>query len=139
MATAALTAALLTAGCPNAGIRVLGPGIGGGAGGGGGGAGGSGASLVGVWRNLFSTTSASETIITDTRWTFGAGGDCSRTVVKTFVVAGVETTDVRNCQYTTAGSNVTIIFEGSSVPTTFSVAFSSGDLLLGGFRFQRIG
>ena len=39
----------------------------------------------------------------------------------------------------TAPTNVTITFEGSSVPTTFSVAFSGGDLLLGGFRFQRIG
>ena len=94
---------------------------------------------MGVWRNLFSTTSGSETIVTDTRWSFGSGGGCSRTVIKTFVVAGIETTDLRNCTYTTSGSNVTIVFAGSSVATTFSVAFSSGDLLLGGFRFQRIG
>ena len=118
---------------------MLGPGSSGGSGGSGGGGGRAGASLVGVWRNLFSITSSGETTVTDTRWSFGTGGACSRTVIKTFVTAGIETTDARTCTYTSGGSSVTIVFDGSTVPTTFSVAFAGADLLLGGFRFQRIG
>jgi hypothetical protein len=31
-----------------------------------------------------------------------------------------------------------VLFAGSSVPTTFSVTFASGNILLDGFRFSRI-
>ncbi|MGH7548916.1 MAG: hypothetical protein ACREMM_12180, partial [Gemmatimonadales bacterium] len=111
-------------------------------GGGGGGGGGGDASLVGTWRNLttFLDAMSGETIVSETRWTFAAGGTCSKVVTHTFVNAGVQDTIFQGgCTFTSGGSSVTIIFAGSSVPTTFSVAFSNGDLLLDGFRFQRIG
>lgn len=77
----------------------------------------------------------------DVRWSFGTGGDCSRTRIQTVISgnSGTETTETRNCSYTTSGGSVTVLFEGSSVPSRFSVAFTGGDLLLDGTRFTRIG
>jgi hypothetical protein len=60
-------------------------------------------------------------------------------LIQTFVSAGVETTDVRPCTYTPASASVRILFDGSSVPVTFSVSFSNGNLLLDGFVFTRLG
>src|SRR5881409_1221122 len=83
---------------------------------------------------------AADTIVSETRWTFAAGGSCSKLVIHTFVNAGVQDTIFQgSCNYTSGGSSVTITFVGSSVPTTFSVGFSGADLLLGGSRFQRVG
>ena len=133
-----------TIGC-DAGIRVTGFGqAGGGAGGSTGGSGGGGGSsaLAGTWRNLSSLVlSTGETVVFDVRWSFGAGGDCSRTRIQTVIggTSGTETTDTRNCTYTASAGAVTVVFEGSSVPASFSVAFLGGDLLLGGTRFTRIG
>lgn len=112
-----------------------------GTGGGGGGGGGTGAaSLVGTWRNLSSfLTTMGDTVISDTRWTFGADGSCARVLIQTFVSSGIQDTTTRNCSYTFDGSAVGVTFEGSSVSTRFSVTFSNGDLLLGGFRFSRLG
>lgn len=117
---------------------MIGPGSTGGLGGGGGG--GAGPNITGTWRNVMSfTTSGGETIVSDTRWTFGTGGACSRTVLRTFVNAGVQETETRACTYVVGASTVEVIYEGSSVPVRFSIAFAGADLLLGGFRFTRIG
>jgi hypothetical protein len=129
------------AGC-DAGIRVVGFGTAGGGGGGGTGAGGGATGLVGTWRNLSSLAlSSGETLILDVRWSFDAAGTCSRTRIQTIVSgnAGSETTETLPCTYTLSGSTVTVTFQGSSVPSRFSVAFVSGDLLLAGTRFTRIG
>jgi len=83
-----------------------------------------------------------ETVVSETRWTFSsaAGGTCFKVVTQTFVRAGVQDTIFQSsCTFVSGGSSITITFTGSSVRTTFSVAFSNGDLLLDGFRFQRIG
>ena len=77
--------------------------------------------------------------MSDTRWTFSGAGGCSRLVIQTFVNAGIQDTTIRNCSYTFDGSAVAIVFEGSSVSTRFSVAFSNGNLVLGGIPFTRIG
>ncbi len=132
--------AAATAACP-IDSRVSGPLSAGGGTGGGGGAGGTGAaSVLGTWRNLTSLlTTTGDTVISDTRWTFAAGGVCSRTVIQTFVNAGVEDTTTRDCTFTFDGSSVVLTFQGSSVSTRFSVTFSGPDLVLGGFRFTRIG
>jgi len=130
------------AGC-DAGIRVVGFGTTGGGGTGGTGGGGGGASaLVGTWRNLSSLVlSSGETLVLDVRWTFDAAGACSRTRIQTIISGntGSETTETLPCTYTLSGSTVTVTFQGSSVPSRFSVAFVSGDLLLAGTRFTRIG
>jgi hypothetical protein len=106
-----------------------------GRGGNGGGTGATtGASLAGTWRNL----TAMPLRVTDTRWSFGAVGECSRTVVTTHLDMGIEETTTRNCRYTLSGQSVSIVFDQSTFVSTFSVAFSGGDLLLNGFRFQRI-
>jgi hypothetical protein len=77
--------------------------------------------------------------VTDTRWSFTAGGACGRTVVKTLLDAGLEDTTVRACSFTLDGSSLAVVFAGSSFVSTFSVSFTGGDLLLDGFRFSRIG
>jgi len=120
---------------------VTGVGGGGGAGGGGGGGGGgASAALVGTWRHVSTLiTSNGETIVSDTRWTFGSDRTCSKVVIQTFVIAGFETTDVRPCTFTPASTSVRIVFDGSSVPVTFSVSFSNGNLILDGFVFTRLG
>lgn len=133
-----LSAAAVTAACPSAGVRFVGPGLSGGGGGGGGGTGS--ASLVGTWRNLTTVFSGGDTIVTQTVWTFTASGTCSKSVTQTFVNSGSEFTfPTQDCTYTFSGSSVTVTFVGSSVATRFSVAFSGGDLILDGFRFTRIG
>ena len=138
---AAGTAATL--GACDAGTRVVGFGTTGGGGGGGTGTGGGGASaLVGTWRNVSSLVLASgETVVFDVRWSFDAAGSCSRTRIQTVVsgATGSETTEILPCTYTFSGSTVTVTFPGSSVPSRFSVAFVSGDLLMAGTRFTRIG
>lgn len=138
---AAATAATLAA-C-DAGIRVAGFGSAGGGGTGGTGSGGGGASaLVGTWRNLSTLIlSSGETLVLDVRWSFDAGGGCSRTRIQTLISGdtGTETTETLPCTYTFASSAVTVTFQGSSVPSRFSVAFSGGDLILDGRRFTRIG
>jgi hypothetical protein len=112
------------------------------AGGGGGTGGGTGsAPVVGTWRNVRVVLEAGtrDTIITETRWTFNAGGACSKTVAQTRVSTGTQITFPRDtCTYTFTGSSVTVLFAGSSVPTTFSVTFANGTLLLDGFPFSRI-
>jgi hypothetical protein len=123
--------------------RVFAPGQTGGGNTGGGGIAGS-SSLVGVWRSLSSLPLATgETLILDVRWSFGSTGACQRTRIQTIVDAGggSETTETVACSYvlSSGGSSVTVTFQGSSVPSTFTVAFSSGDLLLAGTRFDRIG
>ncbi|MDP3910046.1 MAG: hypothetical protein Q8Q14_06615 [Gemmatimonadales bacterium] len=138
--------ALLLAGALacDSGLRVVGYGqTGGGGGGTGGGAGGGAATLVGVWRNLSSLVlSSGETVVFDVRWSFGSDRSCVRTRIQTIVGpgGGDETTERIPCTYVLSGggSSVTVTFQGSSVPSTFSVAFSGGDLLLGGTRFDRI-
>ena len=135
---AVIAAAAVTAACPAGGRLIGGPGVAGGGGSGGTG----GASLVGTWRNFttFFDAASGDTIVSETRWTFTADGACSKVVTHTFVNAGVQDTIFQgSCTYTSSAASVTITFMGSSVPTTFSVSFSNGDLLLGGFRFQRIG
>jgi len=114
--------------------------LGGGGRGGGGGGGTGGASLVGTWRNLTTFFDASgETIVSETDWTFAPGGACSKVVTHTFVSAGVQDTVFQgSCTYAFGGSSVTIRFTGSSVPSTFSVAFSNGELMLEGSPYQRI-
>lgn len=130
-------------GACDTGLRVVGYGTtGGGSTGGGGGGGGASATLVGVWRNVSSLILGSgETVVFDVRWSFGADGSCSRTRIQTVVDAGggSETTETIPCTYVASGSRVTVTFQGSSVPSSFSVAFSGGDLLLDGTRFNRIG
>ncbi len=37
------------------------------------------------------------------------------------------------------GDVIAGVFAGSPVPSTFSVAFANGELLLGGFPYQRLG
>lgn len=122
------------------GLRVVGYGQTGGSTAGGSGSGA--ASLVGVWRNVSSLIlDSGETVVFDVRWSFGAGGECSRTRIQTIVGAtdGSETTEIIACTYSVAGSTVTVAFEGSSVPSTFSFGFAGGDLLLAGTHFTRIG
>jgi hypothetical protein len=74
------------------------------------------------------------------RWSFDAAGGCSRTRIQTIISGntGSETTETLSCTYTFSGSTVTVTFQGSSVPSRFSVAFVSGDLLLAGTRFTRL-
>lgn len=115
---------------------------GGGGGGSGGGAGGGASALVGTWRNLSTLIlSSGETLVLDVRWSFDAGGGCSRTRIQTLISGntGTETTETLSCTYTPSGSSITVTFQGSSVPSRFSFAFVSGDLLLAGTRFTRIG
>jgi len=92
-------------------------------------------SVAGSWRHVLATP----TTVIDTRWSFTAGGACSRTVITTLLDVGRETTEVRACTYTLPGGSIAIVFQGSSFVSTFSVTFTGGDLLLGGFRFRRIG
>lgn len=138
----ALLAALAAgAGACDSGLRVVGYGTTGGGSTGGGGGGGASATLVGVWRNVSSLILGSgETVVFDVRWSFGAEGSCSRTRIQTVVDAGggSETTETIPCTYVASGSRVTVTFQGSSVPSGFSVAFAGGDLLLDGTRFNRI-
>ena len=76
----------------------------------------------------------------DVRWTFDAGGACSRTRIQTIVSgnSGTETSDTIGCTYVSNGSSITVTFTGSSVPSTFSVGFFGSDLVLAGTRFTRI-
>jgi hypothetical protein len=92
-------------------------------------------SVAGSWRNVFATP----TTVVDTRWSFTSGGACSRTVITTLLDMGRESTEVRACTYTLSGGSISIVFQGSSFVSTFTVAFAGGDLLLDGFRFRRIG
>jgi hypothetical protein len=131
-------------GACDAGTRIVGFGTtgGGGAGGGTGTGGGSASALIGTWRNLSSLTLASgEIVVFDVRWSFDAARNCSRTRIQTVIsgATGSETTETLPCSYTVSGSAVVVTFAGSSVPSRFSVAFVSGDLLLAGTRFTRIG
>lgn len=126
----------------DSGIRVVGYGQTAGSTGGGGTGGGGSNALVGVWRSLSSLLlSTGETMILDVRWSFGPTGSCERTRIQTIVDGGggSETTETIGCTYVASGSSVTVTFVGVSVPSTFSVAFSSGDLILNGTRFDRIG
>jgi hypothetical protein len=138
----ALLAALAAGGgACDSGLRVVGYGTTGGGSTAGGG-GGASTTLVGVWRNVSSLMLGSgETVVFDVRWSFGADGSCSRTRIQTVVDAGggSETTETIPCTYVASNSRVTVTFQGSSVPSSFSVAFSGGDLLLDGTRFNRIG
>jgi hypothetical protein len=77
--------------------------------------------------------------ISDTRWRFGSDGTCDRTVIITQLDTSVETASTRACTFTLTASSLRVIFEGSTFPSTFGVAFSNGELLLDGFRFQRSG
>jgi hypothetical protein len=125
----------------DAGVRVVGFGTTGGSRTGGGSGSGS-AALVGAWRNVSTLMlSNSGTLVLDVRWSFDAGGGCSRTRVQTIVNgnSGTETSETLACTYTLSGSTVTVTFQGSSVPSQFSVAFAGSDLLLAGTRFTRIG
>ena len=118
---------------------MTGVGGGGGGGAGGGGGGGTSAALVGTWRHVFALiTSSGETVVSDTRWTFGSDQTCTKVLIQTFVNAGFETTEVRPCTFTPASGSVRIVFDGSSVPVTFSVSFSNGNLILDGFVFTRL-
>ena len=82
---------------------------------------------------------ATPTTVIDTRWSFTSGGACSRTVITTLLDVGRESTEVRACTYTMSAGSISIVFQGSTFVSTFPVAFASGDLLLGSFRFRRIG
>ncbi|MGH7613598.1 MAG: hypothetical protein ACREMW_06095, partial [Gemmatimonadales bacterium] len=115
-----------------------GGGGGSGGGGAGGGGGGAAAAIVGTWRHVSTLISAGETVVSDTRWSFGSDLTCSKLLIQTFVNAGFETTEVRPCTYTPASVSVRIVFDGSSVPVTFSVSFSNGNLILDGFVFTRL-
>ena len=131
-----MAAGAVTAACPPGGLGG-GPGF---LGGGTGGGTPVATQLLGSWRNTRVVLSGGDTIITETVWTFSAGGSCSKAVSQTFVSTGNEFFfPTQTCAYTVGGSSVTVTFAGSSVPTTFSVAFSSGTLILDGFPFQRIG
>ena len=127
--------------CPVGSNRIIGvtSGGGGGSGGSGGGGGGGGSSaLVGSWRHLSTFfTMDGETIVSETRWSFGGGGSCQKDLIQTFVNAGFATTDTRFCTYTADASSVTVTFDGSTVATRFSYSFSGGTLILDGFAFSR--
>lgn len=133
----------------DSGLRVVTPGTTGGGGTGGGGTGGGGTggtggsnALVGTWRSLQTLTlSSGETLVLDVRWSFDAGARCSRTRIETLISgnSGTESTETLLCTYTLTASTVTVTFQGSSVPSQFSVAFAGNDLLLDGTRFTRIG
>jgi hypothetical protein len=84
--------------------------------------------------------STGETVVFDVRWTFDASGGCSRTRIQTVISgnSGGETTETLGCTYTASGSVVTVTFQGSSVPSQFTFAFSGADLLLAGTRFTRL-
>ncbi len=147
-ACAALLLAGVLLGACDGGVRVVGFGTTGGAGstGGTGGTGGTGSpsALAGTWRSLSTLVlSGGGTMVLDLRWTFDATGGCSRTRIQTIIdsngMTGTETDETIACSYTVSGSTMTVAFQGSSVPSRFSVAFSGGDLLLAGTRFQRIG
>lgn len=109
---------------------------------GGGSTGGGSGALVGTWRNL-STLPLSDggTAVFDVRWSFDAANSCSRTRIQTIIHGntGTETTETIGCTYVFAGSSVTVTFQGSSVPSRFSVSFAGSDLLLAGTRFTRLG
>ncbi len=108
-------------------------GRGGGQSGTGGGGAGTSSGITGSWRNVFATA----TSVIDTRWSFTAGGACVNTVITTQLDPGRENTVVRPCTFTLNGSSLSVTFSGSSFVSTFSVAFSGGELLLDGFRFRR--
>lgn len=111
-------------------------------GGTGGTGGGSSRSIVGIWRSLSSIAlSDGGTLVLDVRWSFDASSSCSRTRIETIIHGntGSETTETLACTYMLAGSSVTVTFQGSSVPSRFSVSFAGSDLLLAGTRFTRIG
>jgi len=104
--------------------------------------GGSSRSIVGTWRSLSSLAlSDGGTLVLDVRWSFDASSSCSRTRIETLIHGntGSETTETLACTYVLAGSSVTVTFQGSSVPSRFSVSFAGSDLLLAGTRFTRIG
>jgi len=126
----------VTVACLGGAVRVTGVS----GGGGGAGGGGTSAAIVGTWRHVSTLiTSNGETVVSDTRWSFGSDRTCTKLLIQTFVSAGIETTDVRPCTYTPASASVTIVFDGSTVPVTFSVSFSNGNLILDGFVFTRLG
>lgn len=138
-----VSAAIATLGACDAGTRIIGYGTTGGGGSGSGGGGGTGgSSLTGTWRNLSSLMlSTGGTLVLDVRWSFDGAKSCSRTRIQTIISGngGTETTETLSCTYTISGSTVTVSFQGSSVPSRFSIAFVNGDLLLAGTRFTRIG
>jgi len=135
-----IAAAAAIAACAPGGLGGGAGFLGGGTGGGTGGASSVATQLLGSWRNTRIVATGGDTIITETVWTFSAGGSCSKAVSQTSVSTGNEFFfPTQSCAYTVGGSSVTVTFAGSSVPTTFSVAFSSGTLILDGFPFQRIG
>ena len=135
-----IAAAAASAGCAPGGLGGGTGFLGGGTGGGTGGGSQLATQLLGSWRNTRIVASSGDTIITETVWTFSAGGSCSKAVSQTSVSTGNEFVfPTQSCAYTVGGSSITVTFSGSSVPTTFSVSFSSGALILDGFPFQRIG
>ena len=127
-------AALLALGCDAAAVRLGGPrGIAGGTGGGGGGA---SSSVVGNWRNIYQTIlTTGELLVVETRWRFGAGGDCSTSVIQTFVDRGEQFTDGRFCTYQVGLRNVVITYDNSIVPVQFQYGFQGPNLVLDGFVF----
>src|SRR5438445_13741549 len=86
---AVVAAAGVTAACPQGGRLLGGPGF---AGGGSGGGGTGATSVVGTWRNFttFFDAASGDTIVSETRWPFAAGGPCSNLFIHAVVNAGVK-------------------------------------------------
>lgn len=116
------------------------PGVvtGGGGGRGGAGGGGSTPSLVGNWRNVLQTVAPDgEVIVVETQWAFRSDASCERTVLQTFVSRGQQFMETTACTYTATGTQLSILYQRSSVPATFPYRFSGDDLIIDGFRFVR--
>ena len=144
---AALLSSLVLAGC--AGVEVLGNdstlvGTGGGTGGvigGGGGGGGSQASaIVGQWtRALLVETPDGDIHESRTTWEFRADGSAIRTILAWNWTEGLYDTLTSVAQWSTNGSNLTIVYIAGSTGTLTLPWSVNGDVLtIGPDQFARV-
>ena len=96
---------------------------------------------MGTWKAVFLFQLSNDIQRQTTFWFFGSNGTCRRTVETYSVLADQTFTSEVDCTFTTGSGDVSIIFDGNTIPVTFrwSMAdFSRDRLDLDGVVYDRI-
>ena len=95
--------------------------------------------LVGTWSfSRFFYDDAGNLHLSQTVWTFGSGGDATRTVYADNITVGVGDVIVTTGTWTATSTEVEVRFQGSTTSTRYPYHFDGGALVLAGTAFIRL-
>jgi hypothetical protein len=93
--------------------------------------------MLGTWERTLILQEPGDIITSTTVWTFRADETCARAVTSSSVSSGISDTQTSACIWELDSNIVSITFENTTVPATFTAVVAGDSLFLDDVEFRR--